>query len=304
MKKQNSFLLIFIDGIGIGKDDAEFNPYVKYGFNTFTHFFGKIPVQPFEKISAGDKHLFSADALLGVEGLPQSGTGQTAIFCGVNAPQIVGKHFGPFPYSTLLPIIEKENLFRYFRERNKKSFFMNAYPKVFFEYINSGKKRLSVTSLCSLLNGIKLNKSTEVWRGKALSAEITGARWNKKLGYKLPVIQPKTAARRLLRAAYENDFTAYEYFLTDHIGHGRYEENTETTLKILDEFLFTIFSEYDGERMSIILCSDHGNSEDLSVKTHTFNPVVMISAGKHGKYFMESIQNISQIKSAIVQCAF
>lgn len=302
--KKNSFLLLFVDGVGIGKHDVEFNPFIKYGFKTFTELFGKIPVQPFEKISRNDLYLFSADATLGVEGLPQSGTGQTAIFCGVNAPQIIGKHFGPFPYSTLLPIIEKENLFRYFMERNKKSFFMNAYPKIFFEYINSGKKRLSVTSLSCMLTGIRLNSSTDVWRGKALSAEITNERWNVKLKYKLPIISPKTAARRLLRAAYENDFTAYEYFLTDHIGHGRYEENTERTLKIFDEFLLTIFNEYDGDRLSIILCSDHGNCEDLSVKTHTFNPVVMISAGKHGKYFMEAVEDISQIKSAITQCAF
>lgn len=304
MKNKHSFLLIFLDGVGIGKNDPEFNPFVKYGFKTFSKMFGLIPTQPFVNISVNDKHLFSADAKLGIEGFPQSGTGQTSIFCGVNASQIIGKHFGPFPYSTLVPIIEKENIFRYFRERNKNSFFMNAYPKVFFDYINSGKKRLSVTSLSCLLSGMKLNKSTEVWRGKALSAEITGERWNKKLHYNLPIIQPQTAARRLLRASYEYDFTAYEYFLTDHIGHGRYEESTETTFKILDQFLFTVFNEYDGERLSIILCSDHGNCEDLSVKTHTFNPVVMISAGKYGKYFMQSIENISQIKEAIVKCAF
>src|ERR1035437_3258534 len=158
---------------------------------------------------------------MGVEGFPQSGTGQTSSFCGINAPLFVGKHFGPYPYSTLIPVIKEKNIFLEFIRRGKKAFFMNAYPKVFFDYINSGKQRLSVTSLSSKLSGMKFNTIDDVREGRALTSEITNERWNLKLGYKLDIIEPSLAALRLLTVASKNDLVVYEYFLTDHLGHGR-----------------------------------------------------------------------------------
>ena len=61
--------------------------------------------------------IFPTDPIMGVKGLPLSGTGQTLIFCGVNASKIIGQHFGPYPYSTLLPIIKEKNIFKYFLNR-------------------------------------------------------------------------------------------------------------------------------------------------------------------------------------------
>jgi hypothetical protein len=238
---------------------------------------------------------------MGVEGFPQSGTGQTSIFCGMNAPQFVGKHFGPYPYSTLIPVIKENNIFLEFLRRGKKAFFMNAYPKVFFDYINSGKQRLSVTSLSSKLSGLKFNTVTDVRQGRAITAEITNERWNLKLGYNLKILKPTTAAIRLLKAASQNDLVVYEYFLTDHLGHGRYDGDLEKTLDILDEFLFTIFTKVDPENYTILLCSDHGNFEDLSVKTHTLNPALTISYGKHAEYLYERIKDLSDIKNAILE---
>jgi bisphosphoglycerate-independent phosphoglycerate mutase (AlkP superfamily) len=146
-----------------------------------------------------------------------------------------------------------------------------------------------------------LNKVTDVRRGNALTAEITNERWNTKLGYKLPVIKPETAAKRLLRIASKNKFTLYEYFLTDHIGHGRYDGETESTIKDLDIFLLTILKKADYERFSIIICSDHGNFEDLSVKTHTFNQTLTITAGQNAEKIYKKIKNISHIKDAIIK---
>ena len=109
--------MIFIDGVGIGKEDYQFNPFFKYGFRTFTEIFGEIPSLSRQVLKSNNSFLFPVDARLGVEGLPQSGTGQTAIFCGMNAAKFVGKHFGPFPYSTLIPVIEKE---KHFRKKGKR----------------------------------------------------------------------------------------------------------------------------------------------------------------------------------------
>ena len=108
--------MIFIDGIGIGKRDYEFNPFYKYGFKTFTNIFEEIPHLENQYLNKNGYYLFPTDATLGVEGLPQSGTGQVSIFCGINAPQLVGKHFGPFPYSTTIPFIEENNIFKYYKD--------------------------------------------------------------------------------------------------------------------------------------------------------------------------------------------
>jgi len=296
----HSVLMVFLDGIGIGEENYQSNPFFKFGFKTFTEIFGEIPTLNKPVLIKNNSFLFPSDARLGIDGFPQSGTGQTSIFCGVNAAQFVGKHFGPYPYSTLIPVIEEKNIFKAFMTLGKKAFFANAYPEIFFDYINSGKSRLSVTALSSKLSGLKFNTITEVTLGKALTAEITNDRWNKKLGYKLKEIKPKNAARRLLRIAGENSFTLYEYFMTDHLGHGRYDGDAKNLLGILDEFLYTILSELK-DNTTLLICSDHGNVEDLSVKTHTLNPALTIAAGKYAEDLFNDIKDLTHIKPAIMR---
>ena len=292
--------MIFLDGVGIGKADYQFNPFFKFGFNTFTKIFGQIPSLENRVLKNGEAFLFPADARLGVEGFPQSGTGQTSIFCGINAAKFVGKHFGPYPYSTLIPVLKEKSIFKYFLDKNKKVSFANAYPKIFFDYLKSGKSRLGVTAISCLQNNIRFNTSTDVRKGKAITAEITNESWNIKLGYKLREIKPQTAARRLLNIARNNSFTLYEYYLTDYVGHGRYDGEIEQFMKILDDFLNTVITELD-RNITLVICSDHGNIEDLSVKTHTLNPALTITAGKYAEQLFKGIKDISQIKQAIIK---
>jgi phosphopentomutase len=296
----NNILMVFLDGVGIGKMDNQFNPFFKFGFKTFENIFRNIPSLDNQRFTNGTHFLFPTDATLGVEGLPQSGTGQASLFCGFNAPMFVGKHFGPYPYSTTIPILQKENILVYFRDKYRSSYFANAYPKAFFDYVNSGRTRLSVTTLTCQLTGIRLNRVADVRTGKALTAELTNERWNQKLGYKLKVIQPKTAARRLLRIAEQYKFTLYEYYLSDHLGHLRIANEFENLFGELDEFLFTLLAEVDSKNMTIVICSDHGNLEDLSIKAHTRNPALTITAGKFAKKIAESVTDITQIKQALL----
>lgn len=297
----NPVLMIFIDGVGIGEKDFEFNPFFKYGFKVFDNIFKETPHKGKPYLEKNGMFVFPTDAKLGVEGLPQSGTGQVAIFCGMNAPKFVGKHFGPFPYSTSIPIIAEENIFKAYKELGKSPYFANAYPKVFFDYLKSGKTRLSTTSLSCRLSGIKLNSVTDLRQSKALTAEITNERWNRKLKYQLNIISPKTAARRLLRIAGKNDFTLYEFFHTDHLGHGRIADEFEAIYNNLDRFLFTILSELNKEAITLVICSDHGNFEDLSVKTHTMNPALTLTAGKNALQLAESIKDLTEIKPSIIK---
>ena len=293
--------MVFIDGVGIGKKDELYNPFFKYGFKTFKNLFGTIPSLDNQRLTNGSHFLFPTDATLGIDGLPQSGTGQAALFCGFNAPKFAGKHYGPYPFTTTIPILQKESILVYFRDKYNSSYFANAYPKAFFDYINSGRSRLSVTTLTCKLAGIKLNRVSDVRTGNALTAELTNERWNQRLGYKLRVIKPKTAARRLLRIAKKYKFTLFEYYLSDHIGHLRLANEFEKLFKELDEFLFTLLNEIDSQKMTLVICSDHGNLEDLSVKTHTRNPAITLTAGKSAKVISKSVSDITQIKRAIIK---
>lgn len=297
----NPVLMVFIDGVGIGNKDYQFNPFFKYGFKTFERIFGDIPHLDNPHLKKNGSYLFPVDANLGVEGLPQSGTGQVSIFCGVNAPKIVGKHFGPFPYSSTIPVLAESNIFKAFKDSGRKAYFANAYPQIFFDYINSGKSRLSATSLACKLSGIKLNDVNDLMKGNALTAEITNERWNKKLKYNLDLITPEKAAERLIEIALHNDFTLYELFLTDHLGHGRIADEFENIYSNLDNFLFSLLSKIQSSELSLIVCSDHGNFEDLSVKTHTSNPALTISAGKHADIFAREIYDLAQIKPTIIK---
>jgi bisphosphoglycerate-independent phosphoglycerate mutase (AlkP superfamily) len=151
------------------------------------------------------------------------------------------------------------------------------------------------------LAGIKFNTVNDVRNGKAITAELTNERWNQRLGYKLKVIKPKTAARRLIRIAKNYKFTLYEYYLSDHLGHLRLTNEFEKLFTEMDEFLFTLLNEVDAKNMTLIICSDHGNLEDLSVKTHTRNPALTITAGKAAKAIAESVTDITHIKNAIIK---
>ncbi len=295
----NPVLMIFIDGVGIGKKDFQFNPFFKYGFKTFEQIFGEIPSLENQRLSKNGCYLFPVDANLGIDGLPQSGTGQVSIFCGMNAPDFVGKHFGPFPYSTTIPVIKESNIFKSYIEKNKKAFFANAYPQVFFDYLNSGKTRLNVSALSAKSSGIKLNDVNDVIEGRALTAEITNERWNKNLNYKLEVISPEIAGERLINISLKNDFTLYEFFLTDHLGHGRIADEFNQIYSNLDKLLLTILSKINSTDLTLIICSDHGNFEDTSVKTHTNNPALGISAGKHAGKIAEEINDLTNIKPTI-----
>jgi bisphosphoglycerate-independent phosphoglycerate mutase (AlkP superfamily) len=64
--------------------------------------------------------------------------------------------------------------------------------------------------------------------------------------------------------------------------------------------LFTILSELNDE-LTLIICSDHGNFEDLSVKTHTTNPALTIVAGKNARQLADSIKDLMDIKPSIIK---
>ena len=97
-----------MDGVGIGPSDAEVNPFLKASLPTLR---GLLHEQfPFLDRNAGigsgvDALSLPLDPLMGVAGLPQSGTGQTALLTGENAAVRYGRHFGPWVPVPLRPLL-------------------------------------------------------------------------------------------------------------------------------------------------------------------------------------------------------
>jgi phosphopentomutase len=150
------------------------------------------------------------------------------------------------------------------------------------------------------MNGMRLNNITDLHRGRALSAEIDNRRLVERMNYKLPIIKAETAANRLIRISSKNHFTLFEIFHTDHLGHGRNIEWLEYTTGVLDRFLYHIITNLKKE-MTLVVCSDHGNFEDLSIKMHTLNPAIGITAGKNAELLSKKIKKLYDIKPAIME---
>ncbi|MBI5474464.1 MAG: alkaline phosphatase family protein [Ignavibacteriae bacterium] len=272
-------LMLFLDGVGIGVEDASVNPFFRASLPALRSMLDG------EMLSLNNPELRNSistsvalDATLGVEGLPQSGTGQTALFTGVNAPQLIGKHFGPYPYSTLRPLIKEKNIFRQLKESRRTPYFANAYPQKFFDYFDQRQTRLTVTTLSCSFVEMPLHTVDVLEKGRALSADITNAAWPR-MGYNIPQIDPAEAGARLVRLAEEFDFVLFEYWRTDKAGHSEKLPDAVDALQLFDAMLQGILSNLNVNTTLLFITSDHGNIEDMSTKVHTRNPVPAILYG-------------------------
>jgi 2,3-bisphosphoglycerate-independent phosphoglycerate mutase len=296
-----ALFVIFWDGVGYGKKNAAVNPFFAArlpslqtlcGTELFSLFRRRV-VTPLASVAP-------VNATLGVVGLPQSGTGQTALFTGVNAPRIVGNHFGPYPYSTLVPIIREKNIFRQLHAMGATYRFVNGYPRRYIEYLSTHAGRTPVVALAysSVTGG--LHTHHDVHAGTAISADIIGSRW-KDLGHsEITAIEPETAGERFYRIGMQYDFALFEYFITDKAGHSQQLGAAVDALERLDRFLDGILNRFDFHRDSLLLISDHGNIEDLGTKSHTRNPVPLIAVGRDREYFTTSIRRLTGLTPAIV----
>ena len=296
-------LMIFLDGVGIGRKDPLHNPFFNVGMKTLSGLLGgKIPHLRDAHMTTPGASVVPLNATLGVPGLPQSGTGQTALLTGFNAPRFVGKHFGPYPYSTLRPVIAERSIFRRLLSLGKRPFYANAFPRQFFEYIGSGtkKSRVSVCTLAWLSSGLELNDAAALSQGRAVSSDITNKRWPS-LGYpEMPVLAPRETGRRLAGIAREYDFVLFEYYLTDKAGHAQSMQRAAEVLGELDALLEGVLGAFAHDSMLLIVTSDHGNLEDLSTKSHTRNPVPLLAVGSRHREFTSNARNLTHVVPAIV----
>jgi len=123
----------FLDGVGIGADDPASNPFLEAKTPTWRALAGDDwpTLRDQTPRQTGHATLLGADATLGVAGIPQSGTGTTALLTGKNAPAILGRHDGPYPPSKIRPLLQEHNLLSRVSAQNGRCAFANAYPPFF-----------------------------------------------------------------------------------------------------------------------------------------------------------------------------
>jgi 2,3-bisphosphoglycerate-independent phosphoglycerate mutase len=261
-------LLFFIDGIGVGSSDPERNPLATGSFPTLGLTETSTP-----RARAGPPLLaHGIDAALGVPGLPQSATGQTAILTGVNAPAVMGHHLSGFPGPTLRRVLFEHSILKQVRERGRSATFLNAFRPEYFEMPHA-QRRLSATSLATLASGARFRSWEDLLEGRAVTHDLT--HWKvRERGYDLPLRTPEEAGRIIAAEAMQNDFSLFEYFETDRAGHARDRERAMHCLGDLDRALEAVLATADLGELTVLVVSDHGNLEDMSVATHTRNPAL------------------------------
>jgi 2,3-bisphosphoglycerate-independent phosphoglycerate mutase len=290
----SSVLLIFIDGVGIGTR-GNHNPLDGLGSEFFSIFQNEEPRLPF------DGRLAITDARLGVEGLPQSATGQTTILTGVNASQLIGRHLHGYPSPRLKQALAEHSIYKKLIAVGRSVTFANAYTTT---YLESRPRFVSCTTVAAETAGLRFRMLEDLAEGRAVSHDFTN-RFLIERGFDVKECDPETAGQNLARLGADHHFTLYEHFITDRIGHYRDRELsrklTREHIPLLTRFVRAVLSAADLERQTVVITSDHGNIEDATTRSHTLNPVATLAFGPAREFVSSRVQGLTDITPAIVE---
>jgi 2,3-bisphosphoglycerate-independent phosphoglycerate mutase len=276
-------LLLFLDGVGIGEEDPEINPFVR------AHTRGLIP--SWSALQGGSiatlqtprrggpaARAFPLDARLDTDGTPQSGTGQVALLTGKDAAKLHGSHFGPWTPVALRPLVEEESVLKKAADAGRTVAFANAYPRGWPG--KRGSRRVAGPPLAAQGAGVLTRHEEALGSGDALSSEIVNDGWQRHLGHDwLPTITPRDAGANLARIASQADLTLYAHYATDSAGHEMSLDAAIPSLVRVEGLLAGLLTDL-GDDVTLLVASDHGNLEDVRVG-HTRNPVLGLAMGPH-----------------------
>ena len=287
-------LFIFIDGLGLGEKDAGCNPLVRFDPPFFHCLFGGPLTEELGSCLDDNTCLVPLDASLGVAGLPQSATGQTSLFTGVNAPGELGRHVQGFPGPALSAIIKEKGILGQLAANGCKVTSANMYVPHYFDLVAKRQRRHSVTTLLTLHAGLSLRSLPDMAAGEAVYHDLTNEMLSKGGFPEVTLTAPAVAGSRLVRLAARNDFTLFEYFQTDRAGHKQDWRWGQIITENLNEFLTAVHDEAPAD-MLIVITSDHGNFEDFAIKTHTQNAVPGIFLGFRAREAAQGCSDLTDV---------
>jgi 2,3-bisphosphoglycerate-independent phosphoglycerate mutase len=278
-------LFILVDGLGLGSPDPGVNPLYS----------GVCP----GLLGLLENHAVPLDAGMGMPGIPQSATGQTALFTGVNAAQAMGRHVEGFPGPGLRDIIRQHNIYDKLIGLGFRSTFANAYYVDDMEEVHS-RRRQSVTTVAALKAFGVVRDRAEMMKGQAVYQDLTRASLRER-GYEGDLITPAESAHHLLGIAAGYDFTMFEYFQTDRMGHKGTRDEVEAVLALFDQFLAEVSRFAEEEGNLLVLTSDHGNIEVSSTPLHTTNPVPLVAVGNGAERLKREAKSILDVAPLVLR---
>ena len=243
-------------------------------------------------------HAKPIDACLGVDGPPQSATGQATMFTGVNCAKAMGRHCEGFPGRQLREIVERGNLFMSLRGAGRKVRFADAYLVESADEL-AARRFKSVTTVMALTTPEVVSTARDLMDDKALMQDLTRETIQDRYP-DIPVIAPQRAAEHLFRIACENDFTLYEFFQSDVAGHSMDYARACAVLRTYDYFLAALVRSAEAAGITIVITSDHGNIESVGTRGHTRNPVPFVAFGPKGRELRARVSSLVDVTPALL----
>jgi hypothetical protein len=293
-------LFVFLDGVGMGSPDPDTNPFLSAKLPILGGLLGT-PAPGLAPASTstpyGPAIVKPLDALMGMEGLPQSGTGQTALLTGENAPAIYGRHFGPWVPVPLRPLMEERNVLTRALSKGISTTFANAYPSQYLE--RAWSERPGGPALAAHGAGLLTRTEEDLGQGHAVASEFLNTTWRTRLEMpELPEITLADAGRNLARLSARFQLTFFAHYATDTAGHTRAMDPARRALERVDAFLGGLLPGLPSDTL-LILASDHGNIEDVN-QGHTLNPPFSLFLGSGAQGVAEGLGSIMDVSSAIL----
>jgi hypothetical protein len=285
-----STLLLFVDGVGVGIDDAVDNPFASREIRHLAPLSGRDP--------ADGASFRPLDATLGVSGLPQSATGQTTLFSGINAAKAIGAHHPGLPGPTLQAILREHSLFTKLVQVGAKPTFANVFTR---RHLDARRPRFGATTHMVLASGVPLRLIEDKDdRESSLSHDYSGE-WMAERGYPVKLRSAADAALVLAGLLAGHDLVLYEYFLTDLAAHRGTREQRFEQARRVETLLDAALSAIDLARHRVVVVSDHGNLEEVHHDRHTLNPVPLLAWGRGARAFMNAVPTMEALTPTLVE---
>ena len=206
---------------------------------------------------------------------------QTTILTGINAAQALGFHHGPWVSPSLIPILD-QNILKQIGDVRLANF----YPTQYLDSLKTGKRKLNAIATSALSAGAKLENETGLGISPLLRQIEDNPKDEKIYGWAKSFMASK------------HTITIFDLWWTDSVGHEMNLPEAQALALRLEQFCKFCLENRDSETLFLIT-SDHGNFEDLRVKTHTRNPVPLAAVGAGAVHFAQ-VSSLIGIAKAVL----
>ena len=241
------------------------------------------------------------DAVLGVEGVPQSATGQTTLLAGVNAQRLLGKHLTGFPNETLRKILLENSVLKSLTDLGLEARFLNAFRPRFWELSRERQLTLSATTVANLAADLPFFTLDDIRAGRSIYQEFTNTEL-RRAGFRPGADDPGGGRTYPGPSLPRIRFHAVRIF---PVGQGGAQRGYRAVLpgagqagRFHDGAAWTNWRGSDAGTL-VLVTSDHGNLEDATTRRHTLNPVPLMGWGKGAREFLADIRGLDQVAGAI-----